>query len=65
MKILVTGGAGFIGSCVSSLLIKNNHNVIVIDNLSSGKEKNIHPKAKFYKEDISNFNEIQEIFEKE
>ena len=41
MRILVTGGAGFIGSHVVDLLVKDNHEVIVIDNLVNGKKENI------------------------
>lgn len=51
-KILVTGGAGFIGSHIVDFFIKKGHQVVVVDNLSRGKEKNLNPKAKFYKLDI-------------
>jgi UDP-glucose 4-epimerase len=64
MRILVTGGAGFIGSHVVDLLINNNHEILIIDNLSSGKEDNINPKAIFFKEDLCNHEKIKEIFEK-
>lgn len=63
-KILVTGGAGFIGSNLVDQLIRQDNNVVVIDNLSSGKKENINPKAKFYKSDVKNI-KIFEIFEKE
>lgn len=52
MNILVTGGAGFIGSHVVDLYVKNGYNVVVLDDLSSGKEKNINSGAKFIKLDI-------------
>lgn len=52
MNILVTGGAGFIGSHVTDLYIKNKQRVVVIDDLSSGTRKNVNPQAVFYKEDI-------------
>lgn len=52
-KVIVTGGAGFIGSNLVDKLINQNVEVIVIDNLSTGFEKNINPKAKLYKLDIS------------
>ncbi|MFQ5601876.1 MAG: NAD-dependent epimerase/dehydratase family protein [bacterium] len=52
MKILVTGGAGFIASHIVDAYVDQGHEVVVIDNLSSGKEENINPKAKFYKMDI-------------
>ena len=53
MKCLVTGGAGFIGSNLVDKLIDSGHEVIVIDNLSTGKKENINPNAKFYKKDIT------------
>ncbi len=52
MKVLVTGGAGFIGSHLVDRLIKDGYDVSVVDNLSSGKEINLNPGAKFYKLDI-------------
>jgi UDP-glucose 4-epimerase len=52
MKILVTGGAGFIGSNVVDAYIHAGHEVVVIDNLYSGKLANLNPKAKFYLLDI-------------
>lgn len=48
-KVLVTGGAGFIGSTLVDKLIDKNIDVVIVDNLSSGKEKNINPKAQFLK----------------
>lgn len=52
-KVVVTGGAGFIGSHLVDKLIEKGYEVIVIDDLSSGKEENINPKAKFVKCDIT------------
>jgi UDP-glucose 4-epimerase len=52
MKALVTGGAGFIGSNLVDKLIKLGMEVIVVDNLSTGFEKNINPKAQHFKLDI-------------
>ncbi|MEM3407998.1 MAG: NAD-dependent epimerase/dehydratase family protein [Candidatus Micrarchaeia archaeon] len=52
MKILVTGGAGFIGSNLVDTLIRENHEVIVLDNLSTGKIENINKKAVFYNIDL-------------
>ncbi len=52
MKILVTGGAGFIASHVADAYIKAGHEVVIIDNLSTGKIENINPNAKFYQLDI-------------
>ncbi|HLC52221.1 MAG TPA: NAD-dependent epimerase/dehydratase family protein [Candidatus Nanoarchaeia archaeon] len=61
MKILVTGGAGFIGSHVVDTLIRRGDTVVVVDNLSTGKESNINPNAEFYKLDI-NSGILEEIF---
>jgi len=63
-KILVTGGAGFIGSHLVDRLIEEKHQVIVIDNLSTGKRENINPKAKFYQCDI-NSNTAATVIKKE
>jgi UDP-glucose 4-epimerase len=52
MRILVTGGAGFIGSQIAEAYLRQGARVAVADNLSSGKKANIHPKAEFYKVDI-------------
>ena len=52
MKILVTGGAGFIGSNVVDGYIQTGHDVVVVDNLFSGKKENVNPKARFYEMDI-------------
>lgn len=52
MKILVTGGAGFIGSQIIDRYVSDGHQVIVIDDLSTGFEKNLNPKAEFHKLDI-------------
>lgn len=61
-KCLVTGGAGFIGSHLVDKLIKEGYNVIIVDNLSAGKENYINPGAKFYKTDIRNADEIKDVF---
>lgn len=63
-KILVTGGAGFIGSHIVDLFIENDYDVIIIDDLSGGKKENINDQASFYKMDI-NDPEIKEIIKKE
>ena len=63
-KILVTGGAGFIGSHLVDRLIKEGHKIVVVDNLSTGKKENLNPKAKFYKADIRGL-KISRIFKKE
>jgi len=64
MKILVTGGAGFVGSHLVDKLITQGNKVIVVDNLSTGKKENINKKAKFYKLDICS-PKIFEVFKKE
>ncbi|GIW67031.1 MAG: NAD dependent epimerase/dehydratase [Candidatus Parcubacteria bacterium] len=61
-KVLVTGGAGFIGSHLVDRLIKEGYKVIVIDNLSSGKKENLNPKAIFHKVDICNLEKILSLF---
>ncbi len=64
MKVLVTGGAGFIGSNIVDELINGGYEVIVVDDLSSGKEDNINKEAKFYKCDIQS-PELDAIFKRE
>jgi len=61
LNILVTGGAGFIASHIVDAFIENGHNVTIIDNLTTGREENINPKAKFYNVDIRN--DLTQIFE--
>jgi len=57
MRILITGGAGFIGSNLSKYLIKQNHEVIIIDDLSTGKESNLDgQKIRFIHEKVENLN---------
>lgn len=62
-KCLVTGGAGFIGSHIADALIEKEHEVLVIDNLSTGKRENLNPEAKFFEEDLRNFEKIRPIFD--
>ncbi|MEO8399776.1 MAG: NAD-dependent epimerase/dehydratase family protein [Ignavibacteriaceae bacterium] len=64
MKILVTGGAGFIASQIADEFIMEGHNVFVLDNLSTGFEHNVNPKAEFIKKDIGD-KSLSELFEKE
>jgi UDP-glucose 4-epimerase len=52
MKIVVTGGAGFIGSHVVDQYLARGHEVIVVDNLATGKRANLNPKARFVEQDI-------------
>ena len=62
MNILVTGGAGFIGSHLVDGLIAEGHHVIIVDNLSTGSRKNLNPKAVFYEEDIRHTDALDRIF---
>jgi len=48
MKILVTGGAGFIGSNVVDRYVAEGHEVVIVDNLSTGKKTNLNNSARFY-----------------
>ncbi len=64
MKILITGGAGFIGSNVADAYIDAGHEVVVLDNLFTGKRENLNPKAKFYLMDVRS-PEVAKVFEHE
>lgn len=61
MRILVTGGAGFIASHVADAFCEAGHEVLVLDNLSSGKRENVPPQAQFIEADITNKESIQQI----
>lgn len=63
-KILITGGAGFIGSHLVDAFIKRGYKVTVVDNLSTGRKKNLNPKAEFYKMDIQD-KKLSGIFRRE
>ena len=63
-NILITGGAGYIGSHITEILLKKNKKVILIDNLSTGHRKLINLKAKFFKLDINNRPKVRKIIEK-
>jgi UDP-glucose 4-epimerase len=65
MKILVLGGAGYIGSHTVYKLIDKGYDVVVVDSLETGYEKAIHPNAKFYKGDIRNKYFLDEVFANE
>lgn len=52
MKVLVTGGAGFIGSHVVDQMIQAGHEVVIVDSLITGRKSNLNPQAKFYQVDI-------------
>ncbi|GFP32703.1 UDP-glucose 4-epimerase [Candidatus Hakubella thermalkaliphila] len=61
VKILVTGGAGFIGSHVVDRYIQDGHTVTVVDDLSTGDERNLNPEAYFFKFDIRD-SDLEELF---
>ena len=65
MRILLTGGAGFIGSHLCDLLIKNSHSIICMDNLITGKKENIqhlldNPDFKFIEHDVTKYIDVKE-----
>lgn len=65
MRIIVTGGAGFIASHIVDRYIRDGHRVAVIDNLNTGFRENVNPKARFYKTDIRDRGAVERIFKKE
>lgn len=64
MKILVTGGAGFIGSHVVDAFVNEGHEVAVVDDLSSGRHENLNSRARFYQVDVQS-PEIADIMARE
>lgn len=64
MKILVTGGAGFIGSHLVDRLVQEGHEIVVVDNLSTGKRRNLNRAAEFYKLDIQS-SRLERVFRNE
>jgi UDP-glucose 4-epimerase len=64
MKVLVTGGAGFIGSHVADRLIEAGVEVVVVDDLSSGQREAVPPQARFYQADIGDAG-LRDLFERE
>lgn len=64
MYILVTGGAGFIGSSIAHKLIELNFKVLILDNLHTGRKKNIPKRAKFIKCNLQSYTAIKQIFQK-
>jgi UDP-glucose 4-epimerase len=64
MRILLTGGAGFIGSWVAENYLKEKHEVLIYDNLSSGTVKNIPQDAEFIEGDIRDYSMLEEAFKK-
>lgn len=65
MKILVTGGAGFVGSHVVDAYIAQGHDVVVIDNLSTGYREFLNPRARFYQLDIADREAVRAVFARE
>ena len=63
MRILVTGGCGFIGSHLTNTLIEKGHEVVVLDNLVSGKKERLDPKAVFIHGDIISPDDIKRAIE--
>jgi len=61
MKVLVTGGAGFIGSHVVDALVAADHDVLVVDNLSTGRRENLNPRARFHQLDINDRQTVELI----
>ena len=61
MRILVTGGAGFIGSHIVDAYIERGHSVSIVDNLSTGRESNINPKAEFHHVDVREADRVEKV----
>jgi UDP-glucose 4-epimerase len=62
MRILVTGGAGFIGSHMADRLVADGHEAVVYDNLATGLRENVPPAARFIKGDVSQIHELDRAF---
>ncbi|MBU1118688.1 SDR family NAD(P)-dependent oxidoreductase [Patescibacteria group bacterium] len=65
MKILVTGGAGFIGSHIADAYVSEGHDVVVVDNLSTGKKENVNDSVHFYEVDICDKEALKKVFVEE
>ena len=61
MKVLITGGAGYIGSHMALALLDEGNDVVILDNLSTGSKQIIPSKATFVEGDISDINLVQRI----
>ncbi|HEV2475237.1 MAG TPA: NAD-dependent epimerase/dehydratase family protein, partial [Candidatus Dormibacteraeota bacterium] len=59
MKILVTGGAGFIGSHVVDAYVTAGHEVAVFDSMVTGREENVNPAARLYRADVRDLSQVQ------
>jgi UDP-glucose 4-epimerase len=64
VNILVTGGAGFIGSHIVDAYLQAGHQVVIVDDLSTGKKENLNPQARFYQMDILD-DKVQQILQDE
>ncbi len=62
IKVIVTGGAGFIGSNLADALVAKGYDVHIIDNLSAGKKENVNPQATLHVVDVTRLEDIQPIF---
>ncbi len=62
MKIIVTGGAGFIASHVADAYVNLNHDVVIIDDLSRGNRRNLNPRCRFYEVDIQDTDAVNRVF---
>lgn len=62
MKVLVTGGAGYIGSITTEQLINSGYEVVVFDNLFQGHKNAVHPQATFIQGDLANKGDVEKVF---
>ncbi len=65
MRLLVTGGAGFIGSHTVDALVARSHDVAVLDDLSSGKREQLNARARFHLADLRDARRVAEVIEQE
>ena len=65
MKVLVTGGAGFIGSHIVDALVADGHHVAVVDDLSAGRRENLNPGVRLHTCNITDLDALMNVFEKE
>lgn len=65
MKVLITGGAGFIGSHIADAYVAEGLEVVIADNLSRGTPENVASEARFYKADLRDFDSLERVFRDE
>ena len=65
MKVMVTGGAGFIGSHVADAFVAEGHDVVIVDDLSTGVRENLNSAARFYEVDLRDEQALNEVFARE